>query len=492
MNAREESNREKMLGCSKRSHIQASKIIYCVFALGLWLTMSGVQCRHYPNAANGSNSDIQFAIDSARSGDVVLVPAGDYQWSANVTIPDHKKITLKGAGIDATIIRNTGSTALKLNIGHSGSIISGFTFYDIYINAGLGEPRIHHNKFYSTTGKQGSGVAFTSANFSEYDAPQGLVDNNQFYNCRVVVLAGRTLMANTQWTLPLNLGSKDHAVYVEDNKFYRVYPHAGNAIDSNYGAGYVFRYNSIYGTGAYQNLMAHSIQGNNRAARRWEIYGNLNHTEVSTYNIPYFLRGGSGVVLYNKTTGLWKKNKIGLDNVRSASAKGSGGICNGTASWDGNQDAQGYPCRDQIGRGPDSVLWVASPAGPYTQALMPAYGFVNRDENNVEVSFHVRNEASAKHIKQNRDYYDYNASFDGKSGVGCGTLANRPSTCTTGVAYWGTNQSCTNLEGMVGVHPETPISGTLYKCTATNTWSAYFTPYTYPHPLRISQPPNSK
>jgi hypothetical protein len=26
-------------------------------------------------------------------------------------------------------------------------------------------------------------------------------------------------------------------------------------------------------------------------------------------------------------------------------------------------------------------------------------------------------------------------------------------------------------------------SGLLYKCTATDTWTLYYTPYTYPHPL---------
>ena len=71
-------------------------------------------------------------------------------------------------------------------------------------------------------------------------------------------------------------------------------------------------------------------------------------------------------------------------------------------------------------------------------------------------------------------------------GVGCGTLANRPSTCSINQGYWATNQSCTDLTGMVGVRPSTPISGTLYKCTATNTWTPYYTPYTYPHPLRAA------
>ena len=87
-------------------------------------------------------------------------------------------------------------------------------------------------------------------------------------------------------------------------------------------------------------------------------------------------------------------------------------------------------------------------------------------------------------ITEDIDYFNLSASFDGTSGVGCGSLAFRPSTCTTGVGYWATNQSCTNLAGMVGASPATPLSGTLYKCTATNTWTSYYTPYTYPHPLR--------
>lgn len=87
-------------------------------------------------------------------------------------------------------------------------------------------------------------------------------------------------------------------------------------------------------------------------------------------------------------------------------------------------------------------------------------------------------------IVENTDLFNYNASFDGTSGMGCGALAARPATCTAGVGYWATAQSCSDLTGLVGRSPSTPISGKLYKCTATDTWTDYYTPYQYPHPLR--------
>jgi hypothetical protein len=108
--------------------------------------------------------------------------------------------------------------------------------------------------------------------------------------------------------------------------------------------------------------------------------------------------------------------------------------------------------------------------------------------------------ANIPYIKANRDYYDgtggiqtsATSPFNGTSGVGWGTKANRPTTCTTGVAYWATDEGEWASGTDVNSVDHAGADGNLYICTATNTWSASaaYTPYTYPHP-RVTQDENS-
>jgi hypothetical protein len=94
--------------------------------------------------------------------------------------------------------------------------------------------------------------------------------------------------------------------------------------------------------------------------------------------------------------------------------------------------------------------------------------------------------ADTERIIANRDYYaevsqsaqtSPTSPFNGTVGTGYGTLANRPPTCTPGVAYWATDQGSWNQSGSGG-------QGALYICGA-NGWPATpsYTPYRYPHPL---------
>ena len=92
-------------------------------------------------------------------------------------------------------------------------------------------------------------------------------------------------------------------------------------------------------------------------------------------------------------------------------------------------------------------------------------------------------------LAENVDFWNQNTSFDGLSGIGCGNLSSMPATCTVGVGYWVTEQNCSGVDATnIGINPTTQIDGTLYKCTATDTWSAYYVPFDYPHPLASGIP----
>jgi hypothetical protein len=78
----------------------------------------------------------------------------------------------------------------------------------------------------------------------------------------------------------------------------------------------------------------------------------------------------------------------------------------------------------------------------------------------------------------------FNGTLTAGLGTGFGTLANRPTTCQT--------DSETAFGGAAGAMyfaTDDGPQGTLYTCSATNTWTVYYRPYTYPHPLVNFVPP---
>ena len=146
-------------------------------------------------------------------------------------------------------------------------------------------------------------------------------------------------------------------------------------------------------------------------------------------------------------------------------------------------------CMDQGGRGKGIYISgdPATPVSPINEALDPIYEWDNTLIGGSIGANFTQNYSGG--LLANRDYYTDNSlgsphvqisstsPFNGSSGVGFGTLANRPTTCTTGVGYFATDQGSWNISGN-GFG-----QGELFKCTSTNTWTLGYTPYTYPHPL---------
>lgn len=431
------------------------------------------------------NDNVEQAIAAASTNDIIIVPAGNCNWTNSVSIPSDKKITLQGAGIGNTIISLGAITAV--NIGTSGSRVTGFEF-NFSSSSGTGifasgtGWRIDHCEIdFRTAGGKGVGIKASNTNlyYPTWEL-SGLVDNCVFYDAKNDVsgsaLPGAGAGAFAIMSAPTDIGGSS-TVYFEDNTFN--IQQFGHIMDTNYGGSYVFRFNAVNKSYSGVVAEAHSLQGVCRGSKKWEIYRNTINGVHDTW-VPFFLRAGTGVIFDNAITGIWNARCIKMDNRRSYENLGPG-PCDGTCDWDGNEGIgaeAGYPCRDQIGRGADSFSWPASAPYP-SQPLEPVYAYGNTPS---DVVISIAN--SAHHIKANRDYYDYTASFDGTSGVGVGTLANRPETCTTGVAYWATDQG--NWNKMPG-----GSQGVLYKCTAPNTWEKYYEPYEYPHPLSKPSPPQN-
>jgi hypothetical protein len=127
----------------------------------------------------------------------------------------------------------------------------------------------------------------------------------------------------------------------------------------------------------------------------------------------------------------------------------------------------------------------ANPVVATTQTSDPSYEF-----NDVGTLTHESFGADSLTVIANRDYFsDGGNPSEWKTpgtalntGVASGTLANRPTTCASGVAYWAYDQGSWNQSG------NSFGQGVLYTCAPGNQWQAHYTPYTYPHPLTQGPP----
>jgi len=162
----------------------------------------------------------------------------------------------------------------------------------------------------------------------------------------------------------------------------------------------------------------------------------------------------------------WQITANTSNTLSTQGCGGFNGICPTTNPGDSYQILRASICLDQTGRGQGVLLSgdTPTPTGWVNEALDPIYEWGTSFGGNTPIWGWVAPGTQANVI-ENRDYYQQTSVFDGTSGVGQGFLSARPTTCTDGVAYWGTDTK------------------TLYKCTSTNTWTEYYTPYCYPHPL---------
>ena len=447
-------------------------------------------------AASANETDVAACVSVATNGDTINIPAcaaGSCSWTSQLDITIDVKIV--GAGIDVTYITNgmSGSSdealikftpdapsRTRLNtLSGTGTIeVTGITFtsstvqpytYATWISNTstpvIDRVKIHGNKY----------VKMVKAVY-----PMGYVHGVFYSNTLVSSSASmhQGNAANSFYNDRMSLGGQK-GWFTEDNTF----SFSGDDVvamqsEINEGGGGISRYNIMTGTmtGGSNFAETHGKQPTGiYGPQITEIYGN--NITISSAGYPFVLRGGKGIFLYNVIAVNANINIYNEfdDTVAGVTLSGGGSL---NSCTDHVQGSSRQTCTDSCICQKVHDTYILNNRASVTGSLRTA--IVSMDDYNENTS----TTNNPLEVVENTEFFQDAGSFNGSAGVGCGTLASMPATCTTGVGYWATNQSCTDMTGMVGANPSTPISGTLYKCTATNTWTSYYTPYTYPHPLR--------
>jgi hypothetical protein len=363
-------------------------------------------------AASCAQGPVQGAIDAARAGDIVRIPAGNCTWTATVTV--RAGITLQGAGIDATTIRiDHGGAGLRIRTGADPLYrVTGLTLVAARDNrvgndttdamiaidglSQLSNWRVDHVSLREdpqSLAPYGIGVSGPT---------YGVVDHVTFDGIGTGLFvqegvgADPVLWGDLSWTRPIDWGGP-RAVYVEDSTFIGRTPNREQVYDGRYGGRVVFRRNTVRNAW----IEPHSgCPNGGRAILHNEVYEN---TFVDTAGggmwMSCRIRGGSGVIFNNAITDPDSSAVLLIDNQRSCLTCGgywANRPCDGSTAGDGNTPGQqGWPCLDQIGRGANQVS-------------EPLYAWGNtRNGSPVGlVVYDLGCSRQAQHLVEGRDYFN--------------------------------------------------------------------------------------
>jgi len=438
-------------------------------------------------------ASISTCVSQAIAGDTINVLSGTATWTSKLVIT--KGVTLHGAGIDNTIIvggiadNGNGAITFVPDLQTRSSDIpfrvTGFTIdlnnkdngsHGILLYNNTATPvtkvRIDHNRIINTDGGSGTkrGIYVMGTIF-------GVADNNTFEQCNHCIDGEGASGGYTEWSnLTRDFGDAKN-FYIEDNTFTNnntTYSHVYHA--GGHGGRYVTRYNTYNQTGTPYNTMLFDVHGNQTAGYGMmvnELYGNkLNMKPVNNSNYIIDQRGSKVLMFYNQynthtsTTGHYNR-------IREEVADSNANAPSGNPGTFIMHVDESYYWNNRHSNNGDYLI----------KAILDA------DSCNINAGYGLDpaacyNTGGIEGIKENINFFNHNETYNGTTerGIYCGS--SLPANCTAGDGAWITNQSCSDLTGMVGANPSTPISGTLYKCTAKNKWEPYYTPYTYPHPLR--------
>lgn len=479
--------------------------------------VSSISC-----TAGTTASQVNTCVSQAPDGATLTFASGSYTWSGTtIEFSNSKGVTLQGAGIDSSVVTIGSAPIIGMSNTISGTNnkcyrITGFTFQNapsnlifwFYGNGTLNCFRIDHNRFHDY---DLSAIAiFIGATDSGVNTViNGVIDNNQFTGAgnfmimKYLSYQDLDVVASTRRGTVNNMFLEDNLIDFDDNDDL-----GSGCVDIWQGGAVVVRYNDT------TNCLwtAHGVT--HGGVLNFEFYRNLlRRTSGVTWDdcTRCFHHQGSGEIYAFQNT-FYPIGTIGgalaLTHYRSATPAAAGystGLdrCDGSSTGlpDGNVLANGWPCWFQPGRAPAG-------GSPAYGSLAPVYVWGNvNNSTGAKVDMEIENPwgatspSVADHLAANRDYYNAvsvnaqssaSSPFNGTTGMGFGTLSNRPTTCSTGtdpessglggVGYWATNIGEWNAK-------TSGPDGQLYRCTSGNVWVVHYKPYAYPHPLVVAAGP---
>lgn len=361
------------------------------------------------------------AINAAKDGDTVQLPAGTAVWTKGWNTgrgAKMKAITIQGAGIDKTVIfdnreKDVGYVPFLL-VGVEGKPfrVTGITFDGTdYPNAGKWSGlmgitgtcknfRIDHCKFKNADCALAiSGDTYGLIDHCLFEAQQSHGGNVQF-----IAYSGP---GASNYRKPFTLGSGD-AMYFEDNEVY-IGPDAirtGNVpwIAPNNASRVVIRHNKIVNS---------QLEIYRPGINKWygsqsaEIYDNQFSAVGVKQGTPQciiMLSGGVAIVFNNTVTGTtYNHRTVELGNERALRDLPGFPKADGRQAIDGNQIpagqlGAGYPCLGQVG-------WNTDLQGNFTRS--PCYGW-NNTFNGLPLRMEVirRDANEAATIKEGREFFN--------------------------------------------------------------------------------------